>query len=328
MLDLVLLLAGGVMLYFGAEWLVAGASSLALSLRVPKLVVGLTVVAYGTSAPEAVVGVQAAWTGHGQVAIGNVVGSNIANLGLILGLSAAIREIHVDGGLRHRELPALVISALLLPLVLFDGRVQRWEAGLLLLAAAAYTAWTIGASRRTAVAAQAQSESAVLAEATEIAGGVAPAGRARQVLTALVGLLVLLVGSHVFVRGATSLALQVGMSERTVGLTIVALGTSLPELVTSVIAAIRGHADIAIGNVIGSNIFNVLVCLGCAAMAGQVAAPASAFAVDFVVLMALTLSAVVFMRGPQAMKRWQGAALTLSYLGYVVYLASLVGVAQ
>jgi cation:H+ antiporter len=322
MTDVVLLAAGAVLLYLGAEWLVAGAASLALSLRIPKLIVGLTVVAYGTSAPEAIVGVQSAWTGHGEVAIGNVVGSNITNLGLILGLSALIREVRIDAALRSRELPALLCSAVLLPAVLFDGQVHRWEAGLLLLAALAYTIWTVRASRRATVLQQARQEGVVLAEASETAGGVAPTGRARQALTALLGLAILLVGSHMFVRGATSLALHVGMTERVVGLTIVALGTSLPELVTGIIAAIRGHSDIALGNVIGSNIFNVLVCLSCAAWAGPVAAPPSAFRTDLAVLAAITLFSVVCMRGNGPIRRWQGAALGASYACYTGYLVA------
>lgn len=240
-------------------------------------------------------------------------------------MSAAICEIRIDPALRQRELPALVVSALLLPLVLFDGHVQRWEAGALLLAAALYTMWTVRASRRTSVVDRAQAQAAVLTDAAGIAGAAPKTGRARQALAALVGLLVLLAGSHFFERGATSLALEVGMSERTVGLTIVALGTSLPELVTSMIAAIRGHADIALGNVIGSNIFNVLVCLGFAVVAGHVAAPAAAFRGDLGVLLALTLFAVVSMKGPGPMKRWQGVTLALSYVGYMGYLAARSG---
>lgn len=133
------LVAGGLLLYFGAAWFVGGASSLALSLRVPQLLVGLTVVAYGTSAPEVIVGVQAAKTGHGDVALGNVIGSNIANIGLILGLAAIVRPARVDGSLRMREVPVLLASALLVPLLLFDGRVTKWEGAGLLVTALAYT---------------------------------------------------------------------------------------------------------------------------------------------------------------------------------------------
>ena len=320
-MDWALLLAGGVMLYFGAEWLVGGASRLALSLKIPQLVVGLTVVAYGTSAPEVIVGVQAASGGHGDVALGNVIGSNIANLGLILGVSTLVRPAQVDGALRKRELPVLFASTLALPIVLFDGVVDRFEALALVFIAAAYTAWTVRSSRSAARVAEAKRQASVTAEAADLGG--APGGtmsRAREAVVAGVGLLVLLLGGHFFVSGATELARAWGMSERVLGLTIVAIGTSLPELATSVIAAVRGHSDIAVGNVVGSNIFNVLLCLGAAGLAGSIRAVPSALMLDLGVLIAMTLAGLVFMRTARTLRRGEGALLLAGYGAFLGYL--------
>ncbi len=307
------------MLYLGAEWLVGGASRLALSLRVPQLIVGLTVVAYGTSAPEVIVGIQAALEGHGDVAIGNVIGSNIANIGLILGVSVLVRPARVDGALRRRELPFLLATALVLPAVLYDGLVQWWEAGALLLTAVLYTYWTLKGARRTVVA-EATEGAAVTAAAAHEAGAPGAGKRGQHVLVALAGLAVLLIGGHLFVTGATALARSWGMSERVLGLTIVAVGTSLPELATSVIAALRGHSDIAVGNVVGSNIFNVLLCLGAAGAVGNIWSAPSALVVDLGVLVAMTLVAVVFLRTERVCRRWEGAVLLTGYVGFLGFL--------
>ena len=253
MMSWVMLFGGGMLLYFGAEWFVGGASALARGLKVPNILVGLTVVAYGTSAPEVIVGVQSAATGHGDVAIGNVVGSNIANIGLILGVSALVRPARVDGSLRARELPVLLASAILLPLLLLDGRVSRWEGAALLVGAVVYTARMVASARSASALARAREEAEVTSEASDMAGAPRPGGLYRSVATTLVGLVVLLVGGRLFVDGAVLVARALGVSDRVVGLTVVAVGTSLPELVTSVIAASRGHSDIALGNVVGSN---------------------------------------------------------------------------
>jgi cation:H+ antiporter len=312
------LVGGGLLLYFGAEWFVGGASALALALRVPQLMVGLTVVAYGTSAPEIIVGVQSAATGHGDVALGNVIGSNVANIGLILGIAALIAPPRVDGQLRRRELPVLLASAALLPLLLLDGSVSWWEGVGLLVVAIAYTAWMIRAARSASALAAAAAGVTTATEAADAAGAPKPGGRLRAATIAVVGLAVLLVGGHLFVEGAVSVARALGLSDRLVGLTIVAIGTSLPELVTSVIAASRGHSDIAVGNVIGSNIFNTFLCLGTAALAGTVAAPLTALSVDIVCLMVMTALAAAFILNDRVITRREGAiALAL----YVLFAA-------
>lgn len=312
------LLGGGVLLYFGAEWFVGGASALALALRVPQILVGLTVVAYGTSAPEVIVGVQAAIGGHGEVALGNVVGSNIVNIGLILGVAALIRPARVDGALRQRELPMFVASAILVPLLLLDGAVRRWEAVALLLVALGYTGWMIRAARSASIVAEARADALASERAADEAGAPKPGGTLRAAATAGVGLLVLLLGGNLFVDGAVAVARTLGMSDRLVGLTIVAVGTSLPELVTGVIAARRGHSDIAIGNVVGSNIFNTFLCLGAAALAGPVQAPLETLGLDIAGLLIMTTLGATFIRSERTISRVEGALAVGLYVAFTV----------
>jgi cation:H+ antiporter len=267
-------------------------------------------------------------SGHGDVALGNVVGSNIANLGLILGVAVLLRPAQVNGFLRRREIPALALSAALVPLLLLDGRVAPWEGGLLLVAAVSYTAWMIQAARRTAGEAEALQAAQITAAAADEAGAPSLRGsKLRHGLIALGGLGVLLIGGHLFVTAATALARAWGMSERVIGLTIVAIGTSLPELATSVIAALRGRSDIAVGNVVGSNIFNVLLCLATAAMAGNVGAPLRSLAPDLIALVLITGLGCVFLRTARTMARWEGGVLLGLYVTFVAYLlaASLSG---
>lgn len=314
MTEWIRLIGGALLLYLGAEWFVAGASALALALRVPQILIGLTVVAYGTSAPEIIVGVQAAAAGHGDLALGNIIGSNIANVGLILGCAALVRPARVDGSLRRRELPVLVASTLALPLVLLDGVVTRIEALALFASAVTYTAWMIVAARSASTLAQATVEASATVDAADAAGAPSSAGRGRAAFTATAGLAVLLVGGSLFVDGAVSVAQALGMSARLIGLTIVAFGTSLPELVTSVIAARRGHSDLAVGNVLGSNIMNSLLCLGSAGLAGPVLAPLAAVRADLAALLVMTAVAAVFIRSERSVSRREGAIAVVLYV--------------
>ena len=319
MMTFVLLVGGGLLLYWGAEWFVGGASSLALSLRIPQILVGLTVVAYGTSAPEMIVGIQAARAGHADVALGNIIGSNIANIGLILGIAALIAPAVVDGALRRRELPVLVASTLAVPLFLIDGAISIFESCALLLAAVVYTGLMIVAARRASTLQQAADDTAAIAEAADVAGAPHAGGVLKSGITALVGLAVLLVGGTLFVEGAVDMAIALGMSEKLVGLTVVAIGTSLPELVSSVVAARKGHSDLAVGNVLGSNIFNVLVCLGAAGLAGPLRAELSTLTVELSVLAGFTLLAVFLMRGTRKITRVEGAIAVACYVAFLAW---------
>jgi cation:H+ antiporter len=301
------------LLYFGAQWLVAGSTALALALRIPQLIVGLTVVAYGTSTPEVIVSVQAALGGHPAVAIGNVVGSNVANIGLILGIAAILSPARVDGALRMRELPVLLASTVMLVGMVANGDVSRFEGAVLLGCGLLYTAWMIRAARAGAELAAASADAAVERDSADEAGAPEARGIVRSALIASFGLGVLLVGGSQFVSGAVSVAHALGMSERLVGLTVVAVGTSLPELVTSVVAARRGHSDLAIGNVLGSNIFNVFLCLGAAALIADVPADLQELAPDLVVLGVMTALAAVLIRSHRTISRAEGAVPVVLY---------------
>lgn len=319
MTDVFQLLGGGFLLYFGAEWLVGGSSALALALRVPRLLVGLTVVAYGTSAPEIIVGIQAVLQGHPAIALGNVLGSNIANIGLILGITALLAPTRVDRALRKRELPVMVLSACVVPVLLYDGVIDRMEALLLLAAVVAYSWAMISKARGPKAATEATHDVRAVEEAVDAAGAPTTRNTWKSIGTALMGLLMLIVGGSLFVEGSMFVAKVMGLSEEVIGLTVVAIGTSLPELVTSLVAAGRGHSDIAIGNVVGSNIFNVLLCLSSAALIGPVGAPLSTLTVDLVAFFALTFLAVLFMRTERRIRKAEGAALLATYLSVMVF---------
>jgi cation:H+ antiporter len=317
LVDIVQLALGFALLYFGAEWLVSGAAGLAHSYGVRPLIVGLTVVAYGTSSPEVVVGISAGLHDQGVIALGNVIGSNIANLGLILAVSALIRAPRVDRQIVVREVPVLLASTALVPLTLVDGHVSPFEAGGLLGLAAGYTTWMIVTSRRGSATEVAE----VAVDAAE-AAGLEDKPRSRRVLAGLtlLGLGTLVGGGHLLVEGAIGIARAASLSDQLIGLTIVAVGTSLPELATSVIAALRGHGDIAVGNVVGSNVFNVLLILGASGLAGRIAAPLSAVVVEIVVLAVMTVLAAVAMATRRTIGRVEALLLLLGYVGFLIAL--------
>jgi len=305
---LLFLLLGSVGLYFGAEWLVRGAGGLARAMGVSPLAVGLTVVAYGTSMPELVVSTVAAVGGKSALALGNVVGSNVANIGLILGLTAIIAPPQVQAGLMKRELPIMLGSTAALPLALWDGSIGRVEGILLVLGAIWFTRVTLRAVNPEGAPRHSESEP--------------PPKESRLALVAflVMGLSVLLGGGKLFVDGAVGLARTLGMSERLVGLTVVAVGTSLPELAASLVAALRGQSAIAVGNVLGSNIFNVLLILGVAATAHPVAVPLSSVRLDLIALGAMSIVAAISMRTSRKIQRSEGALLVAGYAAFVLAL--------
>lgn len=303
---------GVVGLYFGAEWLVRGAAGLAQKFGVRPLVIGLTVVAYGTSAPELVVSGLAALEGKSALAVGNVVGSNIANLGIILGVAALISPPAVEKGLIRLELPALLVATALIPFTLWDGVINRVEGGALLILAAGFTWITLKAAKKVPAGEFTQDV------AEEVKHEAGEGSKLKLSLIAAGGLAVLMVGGKVFVDGAVGIALALGMSERLVGLTIVAVGTSLPELAASVVAAARGHSEIAIGNVLGSNIFNALLILGAAATLSPVTGELSTMRIDMIALFALTLFGSVLLLGPRRLRRIEGGLLVAGYAGFVL----------
>jgi cation:H+ antiporter len=311
--------AGVLLLYLGAEWLIKGAAGLGRSFGVRPIVIGLTVVAYGTSAPEFVVSVVAASQGMSNLALGNVIGSNLANLGLILGLTAMIAPLTVEGALIRREAPVMLAASLAIPFLLNDGLVSRAE-GFALVSFAALFTWAVG---RSSVRVRGRLPDGVksVAEAdAEIAGAPPGTTRLRLLSIAVTGLILLIVGGQVFVAGAAGLARAFGVSERVIGLTVAAIGTSTPELAASIVAALRGHSSIAVGNVIGSNIFNVLFVLGGAAAIRPIAGALSPFALDLACLALLSALGLAVVRGPRLIRRWEGAVLVSCYSAYLLAL--------
>lgn len=309
------LLGGLALLIAGGELLVSGAARLALRFGIPPLVIGLTVVAFGTSAPELVVTLDAAWQGGGaaDLALGNVVGSNIFNVLFILGLCALIAPLTVGLRMIRIEVPLMIAASALLLWFARDGIINRIEGGLLFIALAAYVAFTLRYAR-----AAAQAEKA----AGETPASTAPAGMPGQLLRIIGGLMMLVLGAHWLVGGATDVARIMGLSETIIGLTIVAAGTSMPEVAASIMATVRGQRDMAVGNVIGSNLFNILAVTGLAALIAPHGIPAatSIRAFDGPVMLAVAIACLPIFFTGYRIARWEGGVFLGYYIAYVGYL--------
>jgi len=306
------LLLGLVLLFFGGEGLVRGSAALALRLGLTPLVVGLTVVAFGTSAPELVVSVKAALDGQGAIAIGNVIGSNIFNIGLILGVTALIYPLKVQLQILRLDAPILVGVSLLAVWLLADLRIGRLEGALLIAGLLAYIGFTVLYARKVKPSDEV---------AAEFAASVpAPRGSVwRDVLFIVGGLALLVAGSRFMVDGAVSLARSFGIGEAVIGLTIVAAGTSMPELVTCLVAAFKKEPDIALGNIVGSNIFNVLGILGAAALAKPMIGTGIK-TLDLYVAIAFAVALLPFLWSGFKLQRWEGGLLLVGYIGYLASL--------
>lgn len=316
----VLFVAGLVALILGAEALVRGASRLALAVGVSPLVVGLTVVAFGTSAPELAISLRAVWAGQTDIAIGNAVGSNIFNVLFILGLSALVTPLVVDQQLIRQEVPMMIAASVLLWAMAAGGSLGRLEGGLLAGLLVAYVAYAVVQSRRETEAVRAE-------YALAVGAGQESWDRhwVVQIGLVLAGLVLLVVGARWLVAGAVDFARAIGVSELVVGLTLVAAGTSLPEVATSLVAALRGERDIAVGNVVGSNLFNILGVLGFSAALAprplEVAAPVVAF--DLPVMVAVSVACLPIFYTGRRIARWEGGLFFGYYLAYTVYLVLL-----
>ena len=306
-------LAGGTIpLYYGAEWLVRGSSALALRFGFPPLLVGLTVVAYGTSAPELIVSLAAALNGQTAIALGNAIGSNIVNIGLILGVTAVLCPLRVHLQVLKLDTPVMVGTALLFLAFFLDQQISRGEAAVFVVLLVLYTLFNVRLARQ-------QPEPMVVEEFASSMAGSRPAVWLCTVLI-VAGLLALALGAQLFVAGATRLAELAGISEGVIGLTVVAIGTSLPELITSAVAALRKQADIAVGNIVGSTICNMLAILGIAGvLAGPLEGPdvaVSNVAVMTVFLVGMTIIAWTGFK----LTRWEGATLLIGYVSYLAWL--------
>ena len=300
---------GLILLTLGAEALIRGATALARRLGMSELLIGLTLVGFGTSSPELVSSVGAALAGSPGVAVGNVVGSNIANILLILGLSALIAPILVGEKGFRRDALVLAGATLAAIAVSLTGEFGRIAGGVFVAALMAYLGWAYVGEKANG---QAQTE------ASTDSHGSLPG----SALFAVAGLILLGIGAHLLVTGAIGIATALNVSETLIGLTIVALGTSLPELVTSVMASIRGKSDLALGNIVGSNIYKIFGILGITALVQPVAAPTDIVRFDNWVMLAATVALIVFAITRNRIERWEGAVLTASYIAYVVYLAA------
>jgi cation:H+ antiporter len=318
-LTLGLFVAGLLALIAGAELLVRGASRLALSFGISPLVVGLTIVAFGTSAPEVAVSLGAVLDGQTDIALGNVVGSNIFNVLFILGLSALITPLVVNIQLIRQEVPIMLGACLLLVVLSLDGRVSAIDGAMLFVLLLVYTGFLVIQSRKETQAANDEYAAEIQA---------APPGSwddrlVVQLLLMGAGLALLVLGSQWLVDAAVVFAKALGVSDVVIGLTIVAAGTSMPEVATSVMAAYKGERDIAVGNVVGSNTFNILGCLGLSGIASGslgLAVPGAVLNFDLWVMLAVALACLpVFVTGRE-IARWEGGVFLLYYVAYVVYL--------
>jgi cation:H+ antiporter len=309
----VLFVAGLGLLVLGAEWLVKGASRLAAALGISPLVIGLTVVAYGTSAPEMAVSIKSAWAGQPDLALGNVVGSNIFNVLFILGVSALVAPLVVSSQLVRLDVPVMIGLSGLTLLMARDGSIGRLDAALLFSGAVAYTVFQVRQSRK---------ESAAVREEYGKEYGPRLTGTAANVAFIGAGLALLVLGSRWLVNGAVAFAQALGVSELVIGLTIVAAGTSLPEVATSILAAVRGERDIAVGNVVGSNIFNILAVLGLSGLVAPSGLPVSPalVAFDAPVMIAVAVACLPIFASGATIARWEGALFLFFYLAYTAYL--------
>lgn len=303
-----LLLLGG-----GGEALLRGAVGLATLLRLTPAIIGLTVVAAGTSVPELSVSILAGLKGQPDIAVANVVGSNIFNIGFILGLCALIRPLAISGNTIRLEYPVLALVTLMCLALAQDGSINRLDGVLLLSVYVGFTAYMVTLVRAQVDAAE---KEAFREELTEIAGDRPP--RLRDSLLLLAGGTLLLgLGAQATVNGAVSLARLIGMTERVIGLTIVSVGTSLPEIVASVVSSVRGRSDIAIGNVIGSNLFNILGILGLTSLVTTIPVNPAIIHSDNWWMLGMTLLLFPLMHTGMRIRRWEGAVLLAVYMGYV-----------
>jgi len=308
---------GLVLLIVGAEVLVRGASRLALTFGISPLVIGLTVVAFGTSAPELAVSIHSALQGEADIALGNVIGSNIANILLILGIAALVAPLLVASQLVRFDVPLMILISLLLYGLGMDGQLGRVDGALLFIGVVTYTVWLVWQSRRENKAVQAEF-------AEEYATPVAEGRHTLLINLGMMaaGLSMLVLGAQWLVESATTLARWWGVSDLIIGLTVVAVGTSLPEIATSIIAVYRGERDIAVGNAVGSNLFNILSVLGVTSLvaADGIAVPAAALAFDLPIMIAVAVACLPIFYTGNLIARWEGGLFVAYYGAYLLYI--------
>jgi cation:H+ antiporter len=356
-LNILLIIPGLAILYWGAEWLIRGSAQVARAFGVKPLVVGLTVVAYGTSAPELAIATKTALTHHEPIALGTVIGSCAANISLILGLTALISPPTIDGRIIRREVPVLLGSAIAVPLLFHNGVLSRLEGVVLVSCAVLFTIATLTVSarldpdealerrsredqddrgEREALERRSRDDRDDPREREALAGearrtedsGAALGGKGRPhgsrgtaALQTTLGLILLVIGSDLFVRGGRRLGTELGISERMLGITVISVGTALPELIGSIVAAVRGQAALAIGSVIGSNVLNVFLVLGVTAYLRPIRAGELLHLSDLIGLVGITLLGILMLRGSRKISRAEGLVLVLAYVAFLATAA-------
>jgi len=316
-LNIILFCIGLLMLYYGANWLVQGSSSLAGSLGMQPIVIGLTVVAFGTSAPELVVSLVSTFKGKSMIAVGNVIGSNICNIALILGLTAIFQPIKTHPAVLKRDIPIMLGISLYLFFVSCNSTISRLEGVTLAVGIALYIYYNYRIATRTSC------EETPALQCSQ--SDVAPIkSRGRQISWIVAGIVGVVIGAELLIDSAVKIMTVFGVSEKFIGLTVVAFGTSLPELATSVIAALKKEMDISLGNLVGSNVFNILAVLGAAAMVRPIGIPGgfleSGLIIDYAVMMAISALPFLMPRKTNILTRANGAVLLTTYGGYLAYL--------
>ena len=308
--DLAVLISGIVVLYFGAVWLVRGASRLASSLGVSPIVIGLTVVSLGTSAPELVVCLVAALQGNPGLAIGNVMGSNLANIGLILGLTSLVHPLEVKHRVVWREMPVMLLITFAIYPIAFDRVLSRMDGFMLLLVLLAYLVWVFRSGHPDEIKSShgPRDSMATSEEAASLLN-------LKDIGHVALGSAFLVLGGYCIVKGAVEIASALGISEVIIGLTVVAIGTSLPELATSLVAAMRQEVDIAVGNIIGSNIFNLTAIFGTTAIVRPIMIPETVLSRELAGVVFMSLLLLPILRNGWQIKRWEGALLLTAYIG-------------
>ncbi|MFN8125976.1 MAG: calcium/sodium antiporter [Candidatus Nanopelagicales bacterium] len=319
-----MIVAGLVLLVAGGEVLVRGAGNVAAALGMSPLVVGLTVVSFATSAPEFAVTMQSVMAGSPGLAVGNVVGSNIANILLVLGVAAIITPLTVKSRVVRFDVPVMIAMSLLATVLAMNGVIARWQGGLLVLCLVAYVVWTVRISRHDPEGEKEKLDPAWVSDELRPEPTAERSGRNlfASVVMIVVGVALLVFGATLLVKGATEVASAFGISDLVIGLTVVAVGTSLPELATSIIAAIRGERDLAVGNAVGSNIFNLGAVLGIAAVLtpGGIVIPGGAQNLDFLLMTGVALLLLPVVYTGYAVGRWEGILFVVFYAAYTVYL--------
>lgn len=325
------LIAGLVALIAGAELVVRYGSLLAARMGVPPMIIGLTIVSIGTSAPELAVGIDAMQRNAGSLAVGNIAGTNIVNIMLILGLSAAVRAIPFGRRTRVLDLPGMAVVAVLVYLLAMDGELQFWEGIPLVAGAVLYTVllglWT----RRETAARPVAVAGAGVVGGSEVLEEPDPVVRPNRwsslwyLMVLIAGIVVIVVGADWLVTGAVSLARAVGVSDAFIGLTIVAIGTSAPELVTTIVSTLRGDRDIAVGNLIGSSVFNLTLILGLSVLVANGSGPIDPhlIRVDLPIMVAVSLLCIPLFLTGRKLSRWEGIALVVGYVAYLTYVITV-----